>query len=89
MKFRLETQSVVLIAVLGLTPALPGFTQSAPKAPDAKTVPLREGWEIQSGCEATGGRSQAILRGVPPEGLDQGNGPNDRACSPGGSRNLS
>ena len=52
MKFRLETQSVFLIAVLGLAPALPGFAQSAPKAPDAKTVPLREGWEIQSDCVA-------------------------------------
>jgi exo-1,4-beta-D-glucosaminidase len=51
MKFRLEAQSMFLLAVLGLGPALPCFAQSATKTPDTKTIPLRQGWKIQSGCK--------------------------------------
>lgn len=51
MKFRLEAQSAFLIAVLGLAPALPGFAQSSSRLPDANGIPLRAGWEIQSGCK--------------------------------------
>lgn len=51
MKFRLEAQSMLLLAVLSVGPALPGFGQSANKTMDSKTMPLRQGWEIQSGCK--------------------------------------
>ncbi|HET9100730.1 MAG TPA: hypothetical protein VFN62_10090, partial [Acidobacteriaceae bacterium] len=52
MKFDLKLQSIFLVATLGLGLMLPGFAQSGTRDRDRNnTIPLREGWEIQSGCK--------------------------------------
>ena len=51
MKFRVEAQSMFLLAVLGLGLAAPALAQTATQTSEAKGIPLREGWEIQSGCK--------------------------------------
>ena len=89
MKFRLEAQSAFLIAVLGLAPALPGFAQSSSRLPDANDIPLRAGWEIQSGCKIKADGAKLSSADYQTARLDQGHGSNHCSCSAGGSRNLS
>lgn len=68
MKFRLEVQSMLLLGVLGVGLALPGFGQSANKAMDSKAIPLRQGWEIQSGCKIQADGAQLSSDTYHPQG---------------------
>ncbi|MHB1745297.1 MAG: glycosyl hydrolase 2 galactose-binding domain-containing protein [Acidobacteriaceae bacterium] len=68
MKFRLEIQSLFLLALLGVGAPLPCFAQSAGKSTENKIVPLRQGWEIQSGCNIQADGAQLSSGNYHPQG---------------------
>ncbi len=58
MTFSMELRSALLLATFAICPAAASFGQTAHRPTQPNSVPLRQGWEIQSACKIKAGGAQ-------------------------------
>lgn len=68
MKLRMQMSMVFLLAILGVDCAFHCSAQNTDRSNETRSVPLHQGWEIQSGCKIHAGGLQLSSLRYRPEG---------------------
>src|SRR5665213_1573898 len=68
MKFHLQVRAVLLLAMLGACLVFSCLAQNKNRSSETKSIPLRQGWEIQSACKIQADGAQLSSIGYRPKG---------------------